>query len=291
MKSSGPSSMAINLPDFSADPRFIRLRLAMGLPADASEPLSPLEMGPADKVRLTGPDGLPVSLQQVNVAEDGTLLVKNERVIFYLCDVYSFEPRFHVANCSTLQEMRAQHRIARYVAVQTDTGWFTVNYIENNQIVRTEVKQLSVCRNCLTLLEWQGYHPSLSRTQKDQLVAGFELAGFFRVYPRSLQVDALKEASMQPANLYPETWAALSQQLRAHARWMCVQCGINLSAQEHRKFLHVHHRNGLKHDNSPQNLAVLCVGCHAQQPRHEHLKHSVLYAQYRMRFAGKTSVE
>ena len=51
----------------------------------------------------------------------------------------------------------------------------------------------------------------------------------------------------------------------------CDNCQIKLDGA-HRKYLHVHHKNGLKNDNSKSNLEVLCIRCHANQPYHAHLK-------------------
>jgi len=49
--------------------------------------------------------------------------------------------------------------------------------------------------------------------------------------------------------------------------YRCVTCSIVLVQAESR-FLHVHHRNGQKHDNADTNLKVLCIACHAEEPMH-----------------------
>jgi hypothetical protein len=43
----------------------------------------------------------------------------------------------------------------------------------------------------------------------------------------------------------------------------------------------VHHINGLKSDDSPENLRVLCIGCHAEQPSHGHMRSMPDYRSYR----------
>ena len=54
----------------------------------------------------------------------------------------------------------------------------------------------------------------------------------------------------------------------ALAHYRCTQCGIDLSADHLRRFLHVHHKQVVKHDNPLSELVVLCIGCHANQSGH-----------------------
>ncbi|WP_107818437.1 HNH endonuclease [Nitrosomonas eutropha] len=61
---------------------------------------------------------------------------------------------------------------------------------------------------------------------------------------------------------------------------MCQSCRSDFSAPSKRKWLHVHHINGLKHDNNKSNLAVLCISCHAQQPNHEHMINNAGYRKF-----------
>ena len=52
------------------------------------------------------------------------------------------------------------------------------------------------------------------------------------------------------------------------ANYRCSQCGIDLSADPLRRFLHVHHKEVVKYDNPLSELTVLCIGCHANQSDH-----------------------
>ena len=52
------------------------------------------------------------------------------------------------------------------------------------------------------------------------------------------------------------------------ANYRCSQCGIDLSADPLRRFLHVHHKEAVKYDNPLSELTVLCIGCHANQSDH-----------------------
>ncbi len=44
-----------------------------------------------------------------------------------------------------------------------------------------------------------------------------------------------------------------------------------MRAKEFRRYLHVHHKNGLKSDNRKQNLRGLCIDCHEKEDHHNQL--------------------
>ncbi|MBC7855732.1 MAG: hypothetical protein IAF94_20060, partial [Pirellulaceae bacterium] len=41
-----------------------------------------------------------------------------------------------------------------------------------------------------------------------------------------------------------------------------------------------HHKDGQKHDTRPENIAVLCVACHAEQFNHSHIKGGPDYVEF-----------
>jgi len=43
----------------------------------------------------------------------------------------------------------------------------------------------------------------------------------------------------------------------------------------------------LKYDNNDENLEVLCIGCHAEQVQHAHLKRTPDYQEFIRRFAPR----
>ncbi len=92
----------------------------------------------------------------------------------------------------------------------------------------------------------------------------FKIDDFFEQYPKSLHSRLPGNTSNNaPLNIYPENFAKISQKLRGDLGRICQSCRSDFSAPSKRKWLHVHHINGLKHDNNKSNLAVLCISCHA----------------------------
>ncbi|SDY54812.1 HNH endonuclease, partial [Nitrosomonas sp. Nm33] len=83
-----------------------------------------------------------------------------------------------------------------------------------------------------------------------------------------------------PLNMYSDDWDEISQKIRSGYDWHCQKCNIDLSAKADRKWLHVHHINGLKYDNNRENLKVLCIKCHSEEPSHAHIKNIPDYIDF-----------
>jgi len=61
---------------------------------------------------------------------------------------------------------------------------------------------------------------------------------------------------------YTDDWAVISTCARREVRWICQQCGADLSRAK--SLLHVHHKDGSRQNNAPSNLVVLCSLCHSE---------------------------
>ena len=134
-------------------------------------------------------------------------------------------------------------------------------------------KHLDICKNCLWK-ELNLWHISPN---------AFPLTDWFNAIDPSYQpppIDTLYGPKTTPVtgpiSNYPPDWNLKSLQCQEKARWKCEECGIDLRLN--RKFLHAHHLKGTQY-NQPEDLKALCVGCHAEQPRHE-MKHLPDYLEF-----------
>ncbi len=210
---SGTGTPLLTLPRFDRDPVFARLRGVMGairigrFAPDSVRPLPPLPQdhtSPEELRRLSG-KGLDVEAGDIRLPDDGTLAFKNRRVVLYIrtpsssyAESLDFDeswrqprrpsassedsgPRFHIANCRTLEKMRQRGREDRYVVSVRDDGRFEM--VTAGGMVST--RALKVCKNCLERLDWDGFLKAPG-SERDMRVAAFSLAAFFKVYGRNL---------------------------------------------------------------------------------------------------------
>ncbi|WP_081075536.1 HNH endonuclease [Burkholderia stagnalis] len=283
--------MAIKLPDFLTWSTLNGLRQKMHAPLverfGAKLEVTEIELPVIE--RLQG-EGIDVTADQIQVLNDGTLTYKGYRVLVYIRDVPAMGnrndmPKYHLAHCRTLETMYRNKRSGRYVVANSDSGLFQVNVMDGG--VRSQHVRLSVCQNCLAHISWKGFDMQMARPNRLSIVGQFTLTEFFAKYPRDLMsVTPRHSSDTAPINTYTKDWDEVSTRTRSQRGYRCEKCSTVLAGAES-KYLHVHHRNGQKHDNSDGNLEVLCIGCHADEPLHTHMKGLPEYREFRRRYRGQ----
>jgi hypothetical protein len=279
----------MKLTDFRNFELLNSLKERMGIPRDVFGDLTVLvdagRLSELELEKLTSQDGLEISIDDLRVLDDGTLAYKNSRVLLYIRDVavyggHESQPRFHVSNCSTLITMREKKRFStRYVVSTRTDGQFNLNFIDGN-VSRSSLHRLMVCQNCLGHLGFNGFLQFWGKTKRAAAVQSFALEDFFVQFPRSLHVENPKyNSDNAPLNTYGDDFSEISLKTKSAAKWICQKCGFDLSSKK--EFLHTHHKNGAKFDNNPINLSVLCYGCHADEPDHQHMKSHPSYAIFK----------
>ena len=278
----------MKLPDFIQFEPFNRLRERMraALPQDLSisQPIDRLTL--AD-LEILASKGLDVEINEVQELSDGTLVYKDRRVLLHIRDIVTYQnreaqeslPKFHVANCRKLQEMRAKNRFDRYVVSTRTDGKFSVIFIQNFGKNRPETCALKICKLCLEHLSYKDYR--ISRSLREKIYESFSIDEYFSAYPPRLMpsLPTYTDATA-PLNDYGPDFGKISTQYRSQKDWICEKCKVDLSAPVHHEYLHTHHRNGLKYDNREDNLEALCLRCHAEEPMHLHVKNSPAYQQF-----------
>ncbi|MDY1036678.1 HNH endonuclease signature motif containing protein [Lelliottia sp. CFBP8978] len=267
--------MSFKLPNFLRWSSLDTLRQKMGAPLTDNFVLVPV-YSEISIVEQLNTGGVEIDLDEISVHDDGTLLYRGYRGLLHIRDITSIAgemrmPRYHLAYCQTLEKMKKNSRFDRYVVAQTNTGEFKVNLVDRD--ITSRNVRLNVCQNCLDRIHWKGFSIfGMSRSERQNRVDNFSLPEFFREYPRDLIGMKPKYTSgTAPLNDYSQNWAKLSKDIRQQRGHRCESCEESFTKDESR-FLHVHHRNGLKNDNRSVNLAVLCIACHAKQPEHGHIK-------------------
>lgn len=268
------------------------LKSRMGIPrgelGNLTVAVSPGRLTLRELELLGSSEGLDVDFDDIQILPDGTLAYKGTRVLLYIRDVSVYvrrqneHPKFHLANCRTLIQMRGIQRFDRYVVATKEDGRFSINWIERGRPVKKDTVQLDVCQNCLDMLSFSGFHLDMSRQERRQRVSAFRIGDFFAKYPKSLHIERPRYGEADgPLNAYSDDFTVTSQRTRSEADWVCERCGVDLSDRDHRKYLQTHHRNGLKFDNSKQNLEALCLLCHADEPAHQHMRNLPEHALFK----------
>ena len=172
--------------------------------------------------------------------------------------------------------MLNNNRFERYVVATRVDGIFNLKRKRLGENRFTPIEgELNVCQNCLETLQWGGFTMRRSQVARKAAVDAFSIAAFFKKYGTCLFKQTPKYSDQDaPLNEYTADFPTISNQLRSERNWTCENCGVNLSDLTERQYLHTHHRNGMKSDNSQGNLIALCVACHAQQPAHSQMRQS-----------------
>lgn len=175
--------------------------------------------------------------------------------------------RVHLMECGTIEEMRSRGRFERYVVTNRRDNKYEISVIDEHGDVDNVDALLRPCINCLKALNYDDYN-ELRRAEQKAVRAAFDVEAFFENFTTFFADRPSRWAHEDRASDYIAGWESLSKRTRAARNWACEDCGVNLSAIEHRKYLHVHHKNHVKGDNSPGNLEVLCALCHKRKPDH-----------------------
>lgn len=219
-----------------------------------------------------GGEGIEIALESIDT-DFNLLSYHGRQVLLYIKDhSMKFDAtlqdpakgnRFHVAHCSTLEDMRQRNRFQRYVATNRISGVFDIEEQRSWGGGRKSEAELKVCMNCLSKLNYRG---STEFHARREAFRKFSLKEFFSDYS-SCFLYTPKAWNEDTSFGYTSDWADISKATREQVGYVCSDCGVDLSS--HRYLCHTHHINRVKTDNRPENLQVLCKDCHRRQPHHE----------------------
>jgi len=155
---------------------------------------------------------------------------------------YGTYPRFHIIKCRTIQEFLDKGKFdQRYDFSNSEMNDLTDKTSRN--VYKDEI--LTLCNNCKTQIA----------SEIDTTLDFYELLeDQFKV--EDIEVDIFG---------YPKGWDQISVSFRSLHDYTCEECGIKMEKVLDKRFIHVHHKDGSKTNNTENNLKCLCILCHANQ--------------------------
>ena len=116
-----------------------------------------------EELKQLNTEGIELTIEELEncICTDGTFEWKGQKVLVYIKDQWikseyqELTYKYHISNCSTQIQMRAQGRINRYVISTRKDGVFEINLrdISTRQILHENIERpLNICKNCLQLL-------------------------------------------------------------------------------------------------------------------------------------------
>lgn len=250
-------------------------------------PISNLKINVLTIDEILATTGQDVDISEVTFNGDGTFSFQGRRVILHIRDIQPYGtnftlPKYHLANCDTLQKMWQKNKGGKYVVATRTDGTFLMKFsFDGGATWESKDQRLDVCKNCLTALDWDGYS-NVPMAKRPSIFSAFQLSEFFQRYPNSpLTYTADHTDLTKPVNTYGKDFQELSKAYRESVKWRCEECSADLNSAALRRFLHVHHRDGQKNNNSPGNLIALCIECHSAQDDHGHMANSKDLFEYR----------
>lgn len=231
-----------------------------------------------------------ITLDQVESSQ-GLLSIKGRQILLFISDhgngveeaLTNPEKgrKFHVYDCSTLRDMRSRGRFDRYHATNDVSGHFPIFGMSFSGDFTEGRAKLKVCKNCIKELNYKNYANS-SGIERNNVVNKFDFSEFFSTYSSLFRYHPKRKPQTREQG-YTDNWSDVSTRQKVKCSYTCQGCQLYL--EQHKKLLHTHHVNGVKNDNSDNNLICLCADCHRKEPFHGHMyiKHSDMQLINRLR--------
>lgn len=160
----------------------------------------------------------------------------------YLIERYGTRPRFHLTKCRTIREF-------------IDRGSFEYYYEWSNSSVNDVIDRDSHSKYEDEVLELCSYCRRKIESEIESTQDFFESLDNIQLEEETVEVDIMG---------YTRGWNLISRNYRERMNYTCEKCGVKCEERRHRRFWHVHHRDGDKTNLSLRNLECLCVRCHSE---------------------------
>lgn len=180
-------------------------------------------------------------------------------------------PALHIYNCDVTEDLSRKMKVC--------------NSSKNTYFSRDEQKMittnLEICKDCARRLR-KKYGLSLGTNTFNNFVLALE--------------ESEKKQTVVDRNGYILNWQQVSYCYRDTRNFTCEKCNFKASSEAEKKYLHTHHMDMNKKNNTRANLQCLCVECHSNVDDHhkkkfefEGLKQLSEFLAYKEKKVNRTS--
>lgn len=151
---------------------------------------------------------------------------------------YGRHPALHIYNCDTTDDLSRKMNVCK----SSKNTYFSRNERKN---ITTN---LEICKDCAKRLK-KRYNVNLGTNTFNNFVLALE--------------ESEKKQTITDGNGYILNWQQVSYCYRDTKNFTCERCNFKAIYDTEKKYLHTHHRDRDKKNNSRSNLECLCVECHS----------------------------
>lgn len=201
------------------------------------------------------------------VLSDGSI----RKIIIHIVDISSWkeqwgEPRFHIYHCEKIKEMTEKGRRYRYRA---SSGIGKFHLIKGKKEWNSF---LEICSYCLILYN--------EKFKQEKGKNNFVIKDYINHSIQKFDFQEVKWDICTIPNAYIKNWNQMSKKIKESRNYECESCKADCSSKNLKRFLHTHHIDANKRNNTLGNLKVLCILCHAEEYNHRHIKSTPQYKEY-----------
>lgn len=212
----------------------------------AYEPFTPEDVNAADITNGT-----------MSFTDDGIFVIGKdgrERQVFLYKKDYHLErygkPRFHICKCSVIEEFISIGRFKQHY-VRANSEPVPVIDLDDGRILK-QISSLPLCGYCSKIIK------QANAANSTKFVELLQSAND-ETQQEDVEVDLFG---------YTRDWEPISRAYREKHNYVCEHCGLEITDNYDRQYVHAHHKDGNKLNNQESNLQCLCLYCHAHVDDH-----------------------
>lgn len=186
--------------------------------------------------------------------------------------------RIHLYECQTIKTAKKEGWKDKYKGEYKKNEKYNYTFIKDNKVIhKFQDQKLFICKNCTKMANKErgttyshNKFPVKDYLKKDD----DKYSKFF---------ESLSPAGTSPTNIYNNNRSSKIKRnaVKEKANWGCMELECPYSDISYdKKYVHVHHKDMIKSNDSSENLKALCIYCHSQKPQHHRLKKQKNYKDF-----------